>query len=425
MTVTFESATSETSLTGFGGDTPSLAAAPSPSVIGSQNSLKVIRGANAISGVVFYNSSANLISSTTKRVTLDIYAPAANVPVLLKLEDPTDSTKSVEVQINTSRAGWQNLDFDFNSTRSGTPAFSASVNYKKAVIFYAFNQTPGSVTYYIDNVNFLGFSQSAPQPSYVKGNLLWSDEFAGTGNLDATKWTSRTCGQTPANGGGSCYNNEQQIYLTNANQLDGQGNAVISTNYTTSPPPGSVCLAWTSCSFTSGRFDTQGKVSFQYGVLEARIQNPAGGANWPAFWLLGTDITSVGWPASGEIDVMEGHSGSLVSGAIHWSNSGADAYDSGNYTGSDFASAYHVYSLYWLENYIALYVDGNKFLEETPSTLSQSGNWAFNHPFFVIFNNAVSPPGGFGGTYDNWTSAQMKIDYIRYYQLNGFGTVSN
>ena len=427
LTVTFESATSETALTGFGGDNPSLAAAPTASVSGSQNSLKVTRGANAIAGTVFYNSGTSLITSTNKRVSLDFYAPAANVPVLLKLEDPNDATKSVEALLNTSRIGWQSLDFDLSNNRTGTTAFNSSVSYRKAVIFYAFNQTPGSVVYYVDNVTFHAVAAGATtpsQPAFVKGSLLWSDEFnSGAGSLDSSKWTSRICGQTPANGGGTCHNNEQQIYIPAANTVDGSGNAVITTNYTTSPPAGSVCLAWTSCSFTSGRFDTQGKVSFQYGVIEARIQNPAGGANWPAVWLLGTDITSVGWPASGEIDIMEGHSGSLVSGAIHWSNGSADAYDSANYSGSDFASAYHVYSLYWLENYIALYVDGNKFLEETNSSLSQPGAWAFNHPFFLIFNNAVSPPNGFGGTYDNWQSSQMKIDYVRYYQLNGFGTI--
>jgi beta-glucanase (GH16 family) len=81
--------------------------------------------------------------------------------------------------------------------------------------------------------------------------------------------------------------------------------------------------------------------------------------------------------------------------------------------------------VYWLENYIALYVDGTKILERTNTTLDQSGAWAFNHPFFLIFNNAISPAGGFSDAYDNWSSSQMKIDYVRHYQLNGVGSVGN
>lgn len=428
LTLTFEAASSQLTLIGFGGDNPSLAAAPTPSVTDSQLSLKVARGADATAGSVFYTSTENLITSANKLVTLDFFAPAAGIPVLFKLEDTGDASKSVETIATTSAVGWQTLRFDLSSQRTGTPAFNPSTNYRKAVIFYAFNQTPTSATYYLDNVVF--HAVPAPvipvQPSYVKGALLWSDEFAGgAGAIDSSKWTSRICGQDPANGGGTCYNNEQQVYTPSAIALDGSGNAIVTTNYVASAPAGSVCLAWNPCNFTSGRFDTQGKVAFQYGVIEARIQNPTGGGNWPAFWMLGTDITSVSWPASGEIDIMEGHSPSLVSGAIHWSNGGADAYDYANYSGGNFATSYHVYSLYWLENYIALYVDGNMFLEETNTSLSQAGNWAFNHPFFLIFNNAVSPPNGFGGTYDNWTSSQMKIDYVRYYKLNGFGAVTN
>jgi beta-glucanase (GH16 family) len=141
--------------------------------------------------------------------------------------------------------------------------------------------------------------------------------------------------------------------------------------------------------------------------------------------MLGIDITSVGWPSSGEIDIMEGKSSSLVAGAIHWSNGGNDAYAYSNYSASSFTNDYHIYSVYWLENYIALYVDGNKILERTNTTLDQPGTWAFNHPFFVILNNAISPAGGFSDAYNGWSNAEMKIDYVRHYQLNGVGSVGN
>lgn len=427
--VTFEAASSDLTLIGFGGDTPSLATAPSASPTGSLNALKISRDASTgAAGAVFYTGAQTLVSPTSKVVSLELYAPAANQPVLLKLEDPANAANSIETISSTSSVGWQTMSFNFANLRSGTPAYSPSTAYRKAVIFYGFGNSTGSLTVYVDNVVFTPDNSAVAtqiQPAYTRGALLWSDEFnSAAGAIDSSKWTSRSCGQSAANGGGSCYNNEQQVYTPTANALDGNGNAVITSTHLATPVSGSGCLAWAgSCSFTSGRFDTQGKVSFQYGVIEARIQNPAGGANWPAFWMLGTDITSVGWPASGEIDSMEGHSASLVSGAIHWSNGGSDAYAAGSQSGASFTNDFHTYSVYWLENYIALYVDGTKILERTNLTLDQPGAWAFNHPFFVILNNAISPAGGFSDAYDGWSSTQMKVDYVRYYQLNGVGTV--
>jgi beta-glucanase (GH16 family) len=379
---------------------------------------------------VFYTGSQSLISANSKAVSLELYAPSAGQVVLLKLEDPSNASNSVETTATTAGPGWQTLSFNFGNLRAGTPAFTPNTSYRKAVIFYAFGSTTGALTTYIDNVLFqpeVAGSTPPTQSAYTRGALLWADEFNGSaGPIDSSKWTSRTCGHAASNGGGSCHNNEQQAYLANANTLDGAGNAVITTNKTTNPVTGASCLAWSgSCPFTSGRFDTQGKVSFQYGILEARIKNPVGGSNWPAFWMLGTDITTVGWPTSGEIDIMEGKSSSLVAGAIHWSNGGNDAYAYANHSASSFTTDYHVYSVFWLENYIALYVDGTKILERTNTTLDQPGAWAFNHPFFVILNNAISPAGGFSDAYNGWSSAQMKVDYVRYYQLNGFGTVGN
>lgn len=431
--VDFEAPSSTLTLVGFNGDSPSLAVAPTPSPLGSTNALRIARDASSGgAGSVFYTAAQTLISQNSLVVTLELYAPAANQPVLLKLENPSNASDAVETIATTTRVGWQTMTFNFANNRSGTPAFSSASSYRKAVIFYGFGTSTGALTAYVDNVIFQPETSATPAPtpmpsSYTRGALLWSDEFnSAAGALDSGKWTSRYCGHASSNGGGACHNNEQQSYQPSANALDGSGNAVITTEKLSTSITGGQCLAWSgSCPFTSGRFDTQGKVSFQYGLIEARIQNPVGGANWPAFWMLGTDITSVGWPSSGEIDIMEGKSSSLVSGAIHWSNGGNDAYAYANHPGDNFTNGFHVYSVYWLENYIALYVDGTKILERTNTTLDQAGAWAFNHPFFIIFNNAISPAGGFSDAYNGWSTSQMKIDYVRHYQLNGVGTVGN
>ena len=432
ITLDFESGAAD--LIGFGGDGGGVDAHPAGGTSGSTKAVRIVRGAESFAGTVFYTAAngVNLIGPNSKTVSLNFYSPAANQPILLKLEDASNSSRYVETLVTAGSVGWQTLSFNFDSPRAGSPAFNADTQYRKAVIFYAFGTNAAGATYYFDQVSFPAITATqttvpgAPTPTYTQGSLLWEENFDGTGALDGSRWTARTCGHSAANGGGACHNNEQQYYLPDANQLDGQGNAVITTKRVTTPPSGGSCLAWSgNCPFTSGRFDTQGKVSFMYGVLEARIQNPKGGGNWPAFWMLGTNITSVGWPAAGEIDIMEGKSGSRVASAIHWSNGGNDAYEYGEASGGNYANAYHVYKLHWLENYIAIYIDGVKVLEETNTTLNQSGEWAFNHPFFIILNNAMSPAGGFSDSYDGWSTSQMKIDYVRYYQLNGQGQVFN
>ncbi len=266
---------------------------------------------------------------------------------------------------------------------------------------------------------------------HTVGTLLWHDEFravAGSGPSTAA-WTARTCGYAASNGGGACHNAEEQYYLPSAVAQDGStdGNAVITTNRISTPPQGYTC-GNSTCNFTSARFDTQGKVAFQYGYIEARIQMPAGGRNWPAFWMVGENITQVAWPQSGEIDIAEqgGNTPSRNSGALHYSTNGIansccgnHTYDVGAYVGPNYSADFHTYGLAWTPNRIELYVDGLRFVTWTSSTI-QSQFWSFNQPFFVILNNAI---GGFGGNWSGWTQSQMKIDYVRAWQLDGHGQV--
>ena len=281
------------------------------------------------------------------------------------------------------------------------------------------------------------YSQITPAiTGHTIGNLLWSDEFAGKAGstIDSTTWTARYCGHDDANGGGTCWNNEAQWYTPTAVAKDGsgQGNAVITTTRTNKAPAGANC-GGSYCAFSSARFDTQGKVSFKYGYIEARIKMPAGSGNWPAFWALGDNITSVGWPLSGELDIAEQgrNNPNRNSAAVHYStngqanNSGANGYDVGDTVGSfDYSADYHTYGMAWLPNRVEFYVDGKLFFTDTPQT-SKAAFWSFNAPFFLIFNNALSQdsPGGFGGSWGNWTTSQMSIDYVRSWQMDGQGAV--
>jgi len=266
---------------------------------------------------------------------------------------------------------------------------------------------------------------------HTVGSLLWHEEFRGKAGttINSKYWTARYCGHSDSNGGGTCHNGEPQYYIPSAVALDGvaDGNAVITTKRVYSPPPGGICLAQ-SCQFTSARFDTQGKVAFKYGYIEARIKMPSGGRNWPAFWALGENIATSGWPYSGEIDIAEqgGDFPRRNSGALHYSTNGIPnsccgnhTYDYGSYNGPDYSADFHTYAMAWTPNRIDLLVDGIVFKTFTSSNI-RSQHWNFNNPFFLILNNAT---GDFGGAWTGWYESQMHIDYVRAWQLDGQGQV--
>jgi len=263
------------------------------------------------------------------------------------------------------------------------------------------------------------------------GKLLWSDSFKGKsgGLINSKNWTARYCGHDANNGGGTCHNNEKQWYTPDAIRLDGsaQGNAVITSKKVTVAPANSGSCMNPPCSFTSGRFDTQKKVSFKYGYIEARIKMPAGGGNWPAFWALGDSMSEVSWPRAGEIDIAE-QGGNLPmrnSAAVHFSVTelgGGHRYIWGEEVNqANYQSGFHTYGLAWLPDRMEFYVDRQLFWTVTPANVQ--GYWAFNKPFFLILNNAVQGTAGFGGNYSGWAQSQTVIDYVHAWQLNGQGSV--
>lgn len=267
------------------------------------------------------------------------------------------------------------------------------------------------------------------------GNLLWADEFKGLfrSAIDSTKWVARNCHRVPANGGGACFDGEDQFYAPSAIKLDGSTSGVAVINTTringSKPSDAGICLS-VSCHFVSGRFDTQGKALFQYGYIEARIKMPVGSGNHPAFWMLGNSINQVGWPLSGEMDITEIHSNDpfVSTAATHYSTSATPniCCDNHFYTwaglnmGVDLTLDYHSYAIAWLPNQVSYYVDGRKVSTTTPVDLG--GYWHFNDKFFLILNNAVNTI--FSGSSDNLQSSTMSIDWVRAYQLNGYGTVT-
>lgn len=238
--------------------------------------------------------------------------------------------------------------------------------------------------------------------------LVWSDEFDGPAgeSPDAAKWMFEM--GTGVNGWG---NQELQYYTgrpTNVSQ-DGEGNLLITARRET----------FSGSPFTSARITTQGLFQTTYGRFEARIKTPTGPGMWPAFWLLGGNCDEMPWPQCGEIDVMElrGQQPGKIAGSVH-----GPGYSAGGAITSDyelenarFDNEFHVFAVDWGTDYIDYYVDDFLFNRITPDDVT--GDWVYDHDFYLILNVAV------GGNYVGFPTSQtplpqsMVIDYVRVYDI--------
>ena len=177
----------------------------------------------------------------------------------------------------------------------------------------------------------------------------------------------------------------------------------------------------TNGSYTSARIKSNGRFSTQYGRVEARMKLPRGQGLWPAFWMLGENISTVGWPECGEIDIMEvlGHQSGILYGTLHGAGNSGHYGKGSNITlpgGASFADAYHVFAIEWQPARIDWWVDGTLYYSVKKSDLAPGDRWAPDAgPFFIILNLAVG--GSWPGSPDGTTTfpAELRIDYVRYY----------
>lgn len=255
----------------------------------------------------------------------------------------------------------------------------------------------------------------APPPLSPAGwTLVWSDEFnAPDGSApDVSKWTYDIGGKGWGNNELECYTNR----LQNA-QIMG-GNLAITAQQESNPY---VCPDGSVNNYTSARLKTQGLFSQVYGRFEARIKIPTGQGMWPAFWMLGNNITTAGWPTSGEIDIMEniGREPARVHGSLHGPSTTSRTSDATSIftlpAGQAFADDFHVYAIEWEPGVVRFYVDTNLYATFTQSQWPTGGTWAFDHPFFIILNVAVG--GNWPGPPDSTTvfPQLMLVDYVRVY----------
>ena len=247
-----------------------------------------------------------------------------------------------------------------------------------------------------------GAAGAQPPPGAPPGftRLVWSDEFNGS-TISTANWNFDL-------GGGGWGNNELQNYTSRTeNARISNGLLVIEARREN----------FGGNAYTSARLKTQGKQSFGINTwVEARINAPEGQGIWPAFWMLGNSITSVGWPSCGEIDIMEiqGQNPFRNFGTIHWADANGQHVSFGGTfnSSSSLTAGFHTFAISRTSTTIRWYVDRVQYAEANISGGINSTS-EFQGPFFIILNVAVG--GNFVGSPDGSTvfPQQMQVDWVR------------
>jgi len=235
-------------------------------------------------------------------------------------------------------------------------------------------------------------------------SLIWSDEFNTNGAPSTSKWN-----YDMGNGSGGWGNNELQFYTNRSeNVIQKDGNLVIKA----------IKESYQGYDYTSTRLKTQGKFSFTYGRVEVRAKLPQGRGTWPAIWMLGDNITSAGWPACGEIDIMEyvGYQPDVIYTSIHTTSSFGDTVNHDSFNLATAEEEFHIYGIEWTETEIKFFVDETIHYTYKPTAYNDQ-TWPFNKNQFLILNLAIGGNwGGLQGVDDTIFPQEFSIDYVRVYQ---------
>ena len=318
----------------------------------------------------------------------------------------TDNTGTAPTNLSVSAVVAPDNSGNVSFTASATNAVSYDFDYgngifqtvPSGVITYKY---PASGTY---SVNVVAKSSSGQTISKsinitvtVVLTLVWSDEFDVPGAPDPTKW-----GYDIGTGSGGWGNNELEYYTNSLNNATVSGGTlkIIAKKE-----------SFMGSAYTSARLLTMNKFTFQYGRIEVSAKLSSALGTWPAIWMLGNNISSVGWPNCGEIDIMEqkGSDQNKIYGTVHYPGHSGSNGDVSTTVIANASTAFHKYALDWNTSYISFSVDGVIF-----KIFANNGSLPFNQNFFVILNLAIG--GNFGGTVDpGFTNDVLEVDYVRVY----------
>ncbi len=343
--------------------------------------------------------------SNRNKFSMMVYFPSSNTglsaenqTVAVKLQDSKlgDNAWTTQVEVKheiTDLDTWVEVEFDFSA-----PEISERTDFDKIVVQFGGEGHFEAGTFYFDDFKLLeGGSGGEYQ-------LVWNDEFDNTGGPDLSKWGFDV--GTGQNGWG---NEEAQFYTDRLqNSWVSGGNLNIKAEKE----------SYGGQSYTSARLKSQGKFSFTHGRVDVSARLPEGRGVWPAIWMLGSNIPSAGWPACGEIDIMEyvGFDPGIIHGSIHTPSSYGLTQNTGTLNVPDCETTYHVYSVEWTDKEIRFLVDDQNFYTYKPDVYNDD-TWPFNDDMFLILNVAVGGTwGGQQGIDDSIFPQTMEIDYVRVYQ---------
>ena len=331
-------------------------------------------------------------------------------------EDDTNELENLMVDVEVVGSSSTNPNGDgsgkINLSFSAENATSYRVNFGNGDVLETTSNNlsytyigKGTNTYQIYVSAYKGsefISKGVPVTIFVTPSLIFAEEFNSSGALDSSRWAYDL-----GRGDGGWGNNESQFY-TNRPENVFVDNGILKITAKKENLEGAA--------YTSTRIKTQGKFNFKYGKVEVRAKLPQGGGTWPAIWMLGSNITSVGWPAAGEIDIMEhvGNNPGKIISAIHTPSSYGNTQNKAVTTVQNVTTEFHVYGLEWTPEKLVFSVDGNVHYTYNSANKNAS-TWPFDSNMFIILNVAVG--GALGGTIDpDFVSGTMEVDYVRVYQ---------
>lgn len=349
-----------------------------------------------------YNTRLTIVDFNGKSETITKELNIVKDDLVVSFTATPDTSNPNKIKLeNTSEGEYSTLKWIFGSKEVE--------NKNSTVVYFPYKGTYKIELQLIKDSKVLSKKQeitiSNDAPDYIASFVLtWADEFNET-EINLNDWTF----ETGANGWG---NNELQNYTNGDNAEVKDGILILSAKKANDNT--------TVGSYTSTRMITKDKNEFTYGKMEIRAKLPSGRGIWPAIWMLGANINDAGWPACGEIDILEyvGYEPNTVHATVHTpSGSGANG-DGSSKTLVTVEEEFHVYGLIWTEKEMIFYIDSPENITHKYSpTTKNVDNWPFYQPQFFILNIAVG--GNWGGAQgvDNSIFPQtMEIDYVRIYQ---------
>ena len=263
-----------------------------------------------------------------------------------------------------------------------------------------------------------------PKVAMSEQKLLWSEEFnQGTGSSPNPEIWGRDLGDGTSHGIPGWGNNELQVYTDQNAFVNEEGHLELEARKITDGSEGTAYYG--PVQWTSARLVTKNKLHFLYGRIVIRAKVPAGVGLWPAFWMLGDSMDSLGWPLAGEIDIMEwvGKAPLEALGTLHGPGYFGDNGCGGKLVFDEsLAGQWHEFSINWKPGQISWFVDEKEYFSATPESVSPN-EWVYDHPFYLLLNMAVG--GNLGGPVDPELpdSNKLLVDFIRLYEYEGYGQI--